>query len=159
MTASAPGKRPMITALFGDEHSAERAYQACVERGYEIGEVNVIMSEDTRARLTTEESDTASLLARRKAEGGELGGPSGGRVEMLVTIIAAVGAALALPGSTAAQTTSLTDGWIKWHDDYAKLSTRGVNLIVRGAGHGIQRDKPAAVIGAVDAVLAQARQR
>lgn len=97
MTASAPGKRPMITALFGDEHSAERAYQACVARSYEIGDVNVIMSEDTRARLVAEESDTATLLTRRKAEGGELGGPSGGRVEILVTIFAAVGAALALP--------------------------------------------------------------
>jgi len=37
------------------------------------------------------------LLASKKAEGGELGGPTGGRVEILVTIFAAVGAALALP--------------------------------------------------------------
>lgn len=97
MPASAPGNRRMITALFADEHSAERAYQACVERGYEIGDVNVIMSEDTRARLTSEDSDTATLLSRRKAEGGELGGPPGGELEILVTIFAAVGAVLALP--------------------------------------------------------------
>jgi hypothetical protein len=97
MTASASGNRRMITGLFSDRQSAERAYQACVERGYEIGEVNVLMSEDTRKRLFSDDSETATLLARRKAEGGELGGPAGGRVEILVTIFAAVGAALALP--------------------------------------------------------------
>jgi hypothetical protein len=97
MTASASGNRRMITGLFSDGQSAERAYQACVERGYEIGEVNVVMSDDTRKRLFSEDSDTTTLLARRKAEGGELGGPTGGRVEILVTIFAAVGAALALP--------------------------------------------------------------
>lgn len=97
MTASATGSRRMITGLFDDRQSAERAYQACVERGYEIGEVNVVMSEDTRKRLFPDDSETTAPLARREAEGGELGGPTGGRVEILVTIFAAVGAALALP--------------------------------------------------------------
>lgn len=97
MTASGSGSRRMITALFGDGHAAERAYQACVERGYDIGDVNVVMSEDTRNRLLTDDSATTTLLAGHKAEGGELGGPRGGRVEILVTIAAAVGAALALP--------------------------------------------------------------
>ena len=62
-----------------------------------MDEVNVVMSEDTRQRLLSDDSETTTQLARREAEGGELGGPSGGRVEMLVTIFAAVGAALALP--------------------------------------------------------------
>ena len=51
MTASASGNRRMIMGLFSDGQSAERAYQACVERGYAMGEVNVVMSEDTRKRL------------------------------------------------------------------------------------------------------------
>ena len=68
-----------------------------MERGYAMDEVNVVMSEDTRQRLLSDDSETTTQLARREAEGGELGGPSGGRVEMLVTIFAAVGAALALP--------------------------------------------------------------
>jgi hypothetical protein len=96
MTTSASGNRRMITGLFSDRESAERAYQACIERGYEIGQVNVLMSEDTRKRLS-DDREATTLLARRKAEGGELGGPTGGRVEILVTIFAAVGAALALP--------------------------------------------------------------
>jgi hypothetical protein len=97
MTASPRGNRRMITALFSDGQSAERAYRACVERGYEIGDVNVVMSEDTRNRLFSDDSETTTLLARKKAEGGELGGPAGGRVGILVTVFAAVGAGLALP--------------------------------------------------------------
>lgn len=97
MTESASGNRRMITGLFSDDQSAERAYQACVERGYAMGEVNVVMSEDTRKRIFSDDSETMTQLARKEAEGGELGGPAGGRVEMLVTIFAAVGAALALP--------------------------------------------------------------
>jgi hypothetical protein len=97
MTASSSGNTRRVTGLFSDADSAERAYQACLERGYEIGEVNVVMSEDTRKRFFIEDSDITTLLARKKAEGGELGGPKGGRTEILVTIVAAVGAALALP--------------------------------------------------------------
>ena len=96
MTASATATAG-LTGLFSDSQSAERAYQACVERGYETGEVNVVMSEDTRKRLISDGSGTTTQLAQREAEGGELGGPTGGRVEILVTIFAAVGAALALP--------------------------------------------------------------
>ena len=40
------------------------------------------------------------------------------------------------------------------HDDVAKLSTRGVNEVVAGAGHNIQLDRPQAVIDAITRVLA-----
>lgn len=62
------------------------------------------------------------------------------------------------PGAKPEEIAAMKAGWIAWHDDYAKLSSRGVNLIVRGAGHNIQTDKPEAVIGAVDAVLAATRR-
>ena len=97
MTAPSNGTRRMITGLFSDRQTAESAYQACLEHGYDIDEVNVVMSEDTRKRLHSSDSETTTLLAGSKAEGGELGGPKGGRAEILVTIFAAVGAALALP--------------------------------------------------------------
>lgn len=97
MTAPSSGERRMLTGLFRDGPGAERAYQACVARGYEIGDVNVVMSEDTRKTLLADDSDITTLLASKEAEGGELGGPKGGRTEMLVTILAAVGAAVALP--------------------------------------------------------------
>ena len=69
------------------------------------------------------------------------------------------GTGLQMPGATPEQTAAINTGWIGWHDDYARLSTRGVNLIVRGAGHNIQADKPQAVIGAIVSVLDMAQAR
>jgi pimeloyl-ACP methyl ester carboxylesterase len=74
-------------------------------------------------------------------------------------IVLTQGTGLGIPGATTEQTAALNTGWIGWHDDYAKLSTRGVNLIVRGAGHNIQAEKPQAVIGAIVAVLDEASAR
>lgn len=96
-TVLSAAAKPMLTALFAGSDSAERAYQACVNRGYEIGQVNVVVSEGMRKKLLTSDSDIKAELARRKAEGGELGGPMGGRVGILVTVLAAVGAAVAVP--------------------------------------------------------------
>lgn len=90
-------KRRMVTGLFADGEGAARAYEACTRRGYEIGDVNVVMSEETRNGFLADDSEITTLLARRQAEGGELGGPKGGDIEILVTIFAAVGAALAVP--------------------------------------------------------------
>lgn len=97
MTPSSSSRRRMITALFGDDESAERAYQICKEHGYDVGEVNVVMAEETRKRLVADKTEAAAQLTSKKAEGGELGGPTGGRIGILVTIFAAVGAAVAVP--------------------------------------------------------------
>ncbi|MGH8251416.1 MAG: hypothetical protein ACREVI_12100 [Steroidobacteraceae bacterium] len=93
---SSSGKH-RLTGLFSDTGSAERAFQTCIDRGYEIGQVNVVISESTRRALFADDSKLGTELARHKAEGGELGGPSGGRVGILVTIFAAMGAAVAVP--------------------------------------------------------------
>lgn len=97
MNASSSGNRRMVTGLFDDTERVERAYQACVQRGYEIGDVNVVMSEDTRRRYLANDSEIDTELAQKKAEGGELGGPSGGRMGLAISVVAAVGAALAIP--------------------------------------------------------------
>ncbi len=90
-------KERSLTGLFADGESAERAYQSCIDRGYEIGQVNVVISEGTRQRLLVGDDEIKAEMAERKTEGGELGGPTGGRVGILVTVLAAVGAAVALP--------------------------------------------------------------
>ena len=86
-----------LTGVFATGEAAERAYQACVDRGHAIGDVNVVVSERTRKELRTDGDPVKAEIAERKAEGGELGGPTGGRVGILVTIFAAVGTAVALP--------------------------------------------------------------
>jgi pimeloyl-ACP methyl ester carboxylesterase len=45
--------------------------------------------------------------------------------------------------------------WIAMHEALAHLSSRGVHRYIPGSGHGIQLDKPQAVIDAVESVLAQ----
>jgi hypothetical protein len=98
MTAEAKVARGvLLTGLFADGESAERAYQACVDRGHAVGDVNVVVSEGTRKRLLEKRDEHLASLAERKMEGGELGGPPGGRVGILVTVFAAVGAAIAIP--------------------------------------------------------------
>ena len=51
MVTHAHGAGLKIAGLFNDAARAERAYQVCVERGHEIGDVNVVMSEGTRNQL------------------------------------------------------------------------------------------------------------
>jgi hypothetical protein len=48
MTSSFSGKRRVLAGLFTDIHRAERAYQFCADRGYEIGQINAVVSEKTR---------------------------------------------------------------------------------------------------------------
>jgi pimeloyl-ACP methyl ester carboxylesterase len=61
------------------------------------------------------------------------------------------------PGTPAGEGEALQAAWVKMHDDITTLSPRGVNLVVQGAGHNIQMDKPAAVITAVEGVVATVR--
>ena len=89
-----------LVGIFDSGNAAERAYQACLEHGYELGQVNVVVSEETRKKLLQSDHEMKAELGTREAAGGELGGPKGGRVGVLVTVLAAVGAAVAVPART-----------------------------------------------------------
>ena len=92
------GDRKMVTGIFSDGASVERAYQAATRFGYDKGDVNVVMSDETRKRYFSEDRPIDTDLARKAAEGGELGGPKGGRISILIPILAAVGTTVALSG-------------------------------------------------------------
>jgi hypothetical protein len=94
---SSGGKARMVTALFKDSKSVERAYQSVVKRGYGTGDINVVMSDATRKRYFTDERHSNAELGSKAAEGGELGGPAGGTIGLLIPVLAA-GAVVALPG-------------------------------------------------------------
>jgi len=55
------------------------------------------------------------------------------------------------------QKTSLLRAWVSWQQEVAKLSRRGVDVIVAGSTQDVPVDRPAAVINAIDEVLAQVR--
>lgn len=96
--ASSSGDPRMVSGLFGDSESVERAYQLVVERGYDKDDINVVMSDDTRRRYFSDDREIKTELGRKAMEGGELGGPTGGRLGLLIPILAAVGAAVVIPG-------------------------------------------------------------
>jgi hypothetical protein len=87
----------MVTGLFPDTASLERAYQAVAQRGYGQGDINVVMSDETRKRYHSEPHRTDVDLGKKSLEGGEFGGPAGGMLGTLIPACVAMGAMLAFP--------------------------------------------------------------
>jgi hypothetical protein len=80
----------LVTALFNDRASAERAYQSVAARGYGPDEVDVVMSDQTR------ESEFAAPhgpLGNRALAGAGVGGAIGGAVGAIAAVLASVGTA------------------------------------------------------------------
>lgn len=103
---SLPFGRGMVTGLFTDSASAERAYRAAIDLGYKDSEVNLIMSEETRKRFFSSGQTDPALREKAKdaVEEGpskpahELGGPVGGTMGTVAPVLAAVGTLLLVPG-------------------------------------------------------------
>lgn len=89
----------LVTGLFPDRDSAERAYTGISDRGYAKDDINVVMSDDTRHRhfanaATAQETE----LGNKAAEGAGVGGAIGGTVIGIAAAVAAIGSNLILPG-------------------------------------------------------------
>ena len=90
---------PMLTGLFRDRDSAERAFQSISDRGYTRDDVNVVMSDDTRKRhFTGSTGGRETELGTKAAEGAGIGGAIGGSLGAIAAAIAAVGTTIAMPG-------------------------------------------------------------
>ena len=92
-------KEPLVTGLFRDRDSAERAYRAVTDHGYSRDDVNLAMSDATRKQYF----DTGAVghkteLGSKAAEGAGIGGAIGGSLGAIAAAIAAVGTSVALPG-------------------------------------------------------------
>ena len=85
----------MVTGLFRDRDSAERAYNTLHERGYSKDDVNLVMSDDARKRHF---GDQETELGTKAAEGAGIGAGIGGTIGAVLAGIAAVGTTLVLPG-------------------------------------------------------------
>ena len=96
-TGSATGRSRMVTGLFRDRESAERAYNSVTTRGYSNDDVNLLMSDDTRKKHFTEDGRETEL-GNKALEGGATGAAIGGTVGATLAAIAAIGTTLALPG-------------------------------------------------------------
>lgn len=96
-TTSDNGGR-LLTGLFRDRDSAERAYQAVAERGYHAHDVNLVMSDDTRQRHFSQVHAVETELGTKAAEGAGVGAGVGGVIGAIAAAIAAMGTSLVLPG-------------------------------------------------------------
>ena len=88
----------MVTGLFRDRDSAERAYQSVSARGYNTSDINLAMSDETRKRHFAGTSGETTELGNKAAEGAGVGGAIGGTVGAIAAAIAAVGTSLVIPG-------------------------------------------------------------
>ena len=96
MGAARQRSNSMVTGLFRDRESAERAYGSLSERGYGKDDVNLMMSDDTRKKYFSDDDD--SEFGTKAWEGAGKGAAIGGGVGATLAAIAAIGTTLALPG-------------------------------------------------------------
>jgi len=97
MTTITPEGR-MVTGLFDDRETAERAYQSLSARGYDKDDVNLVMSDDTRKKHFSTVAGAETELGTKAAEGAGVGGALGGTVGAVLGAVAAVGTSIAIPG-------------------------------------------------------------
>jgi hypothetical protein len=92
-------RKKMVTAVFRDRLSAERAFDFLHAKGYTDSEINVLMSDKTRSTYysttDTGERHEAGTLA---TEGMAVGGAIGTAVGATLAAVAAIGTTLAVPG-------------------------------------------------------------
>lgn len=88
-------QKHLVTGLFPDRASAERAYGIITTRGYGSDDLNLMMSDDTRK---TQFADKETELGNKAAEGAAAGAGIGGTLGAVLAGIAAVGTTLVLPG-------------------------------------------------------------
>src|ERR1044072_4753977 len=97
-TGSATGRSRMVTGLFRDRESAERAYSSVPTRGCSNDDVNCLLSDETRDKHFTTTEGKETELGNKALEGPGTGPAIGGTVGATLAAIAATGTTPALPG-------------------------------------------------------------
>lgn len=87
----------LVTGMFTDRDSADRAYSSLRAKGYSDKEIHVIMSDDTRNKHFTHEVDKTDL-GSKAMEGAGTGSAIGGTVGAIAGAVAAIGTSLLIPG-------------------------------------------------------------
>ena len=93
-----PTEQRIVTGLFNDRDSAERAYQSVSSRGYDNKDVNLVMSDATRDKHFSKTDGAQTELGTKAAQGAGVGGAVGGTLGAIVAAVAAVGTSIAIPG-------------------------------------------------------------
>jgi hypothetical protein len=92
----AAARRGMLTGMFRDRESAERAYGSLASRGYTKDDMSILMSDEARRRHFGEGTPTTEL-GTKAAEGAGVGATLGGGLGAVLGALAAIGT-ITLPG-------------------------------------------------------------
>ena len=88
----------MVTGMFRDRDSAERAYQSVTSRGYGNDDVSLLMSDETRNKYFPSDRPADTELGSKALEGTGAGAAIGGTVGGVLGALAAIGTSLVIPG-------------------------------------------------------------
>ncbi len=96
-TAGASSERSMLTGMFRDRKSSEKAYHTLQERGYAKDEINLVMTDETRKKHFSDKVEETEI-GTKAAEGAGKGSAIGGTLGAVAGVIAAIGTSLVIPG-------------------------------------------------------------
>ena len=97
--AARQSQNQMLTGLFNDRESAEKAYSSAKSRGYTDDDMNLLMSDKTRDSWFGGDTSTATTeLGSKALEGAGTGSAIGGTLGAIIAGIAAIGTSVVLPG-------------------------------------------------------------
>jgi hypothetical protein len=96
---SARKQTPYVTGLYRTPEDATRAYEGLTtQHGYKTEDVDVIMSDESRARYFGDRTTGEFKAGTKAAEGLGKGGAIGGGVGAALAAVFAVGTSVAIPG-------------------------------------------------------------
>ena len=90
-------EKGMLTGMFSDRESTEKAYNSLHERGYTKDDINLIMSDETRKKHFSGDVKETEIGTKAAEDAGK-GSAIGGAVGAVVGVIAALGTSLVIPG-------------------------------------------------------------
>ncbi|GAB2629596.1 hypothetical protein [Belliella aquatica] len=88
----------VLTGMFNDRESTEKAYNTLHERGYSDEEINLIMSKETRKKDYDETGTEKTEIGTKAAEHAGKGSAIGGSIGAIAGVIAAIGTSVIIPG-------------------------------------------------------------
>ncbi|HVD99515.1 MAG TPA: hypothetical protein VNB90_15005 [Cytophagaceae bacterium] len=97
MDPSNQSNLPLLTGMFSDRESAENVYNTLREKGYNASEINLIMTEETRKRYFSGDTERIETI-RRIAVSNHLNLRTHGGANAIESIMGAIETGLYLPG-------------------------------------------------------------
>jgi hypothetical protein len=91
-------KQKMVMAIFSDRNDAEQAFDYLYHLGYSDREINVLMSDKTRAAFYPNRDEPKHAAGSKIEEGMGVGGAIGTALGASLAALAAIGTSIAIPG-------------------------------------------------------------